>query len=165
MLITDLISAGRINPPDFKGYYRIVLNSDFEEFPAGITDLFLVFPDHRVRYVTIDNLKNESGQIRVKFLEDDVYSEINEFKKIRVMLDPRDYNISAMGFDPCGTEVFKDGCLIGEIIDFFDNSMQTVYTVRLSCGKEFMVPDVERYVESVDEKGIHVKNTDELIEL
>jgi ribosomal 30S subunit maturation factor RimM len=165
MLVTDLIPLGRINPPDRKNYYRIILKSEFEEFPADITDLFLIFPDHRVRYVTIQDLRIESAKIWVKFLEDDVYPEINEFRRIRVMLDPKDYNNSTMGFDPYGMEVYKDGNLIGKITDYIDNSIQVVYTVELSDGKEFMFPGVEQYVESIDENGIHVKNIDELIDL
>ena len=60
MQISDLVAIGKLgNSIDEKGFISFRKNSNFQQSYLTQKDVFLLFKDHRVRYVSIDKVISE----------------------------------------------------------------------------------------------------------
>ncbi len=170
MQISDLVAIGKLgNTLDNKGYISFKKNSNFHPLYFNQKDVFLLFKDHRVRYVTIDKLINDKG-IKLRFLETEVIEEVAKAGGVLVTLPETDLVKSKKetGFiDPVGMKVFFNNKEIGNIIDFFNNSVYDILVVKTLDKKEIMIPDVDFYIANKDKVRniIIVKNILGLLDL
>jgi len=51
---------------------------------------------------------------------------------------------------------------LGEVIEVMDNSAYLVFTVLTNQQEELMIPNVDKYVKTINDTIIHVDNIDEL---
>ncbi|HNW99830.1 MAG TPA: hypothetical protein PLE74_03555 [Candidatus Cloacimonadota bacterium] len=173
MDIQDLISVGRlgtvIDGEDFVSFRK---NDHFQpaffhEYPS----VFLIFDKDIVFYVTIDRLREEGKKIFLHFVEDGVIDALKN-AGITELAYPRD-DLRRTGAleedesDPTDMKAMFEGQMIGMIEDYFDNPGQRVLILTLNDGKEIMIPEVDAFIERIDEKEriIYFKDIRELMEL
>jgi len=170
MQITDLVAIGKLgNSIDEKGFISFRKNSNFQQSYLTKKDVFLLFKDHRVRYVSIDKVINEK-RLKLRFLETDVTEEAADAGSVCVALPESElvkFNREADFIDPVGMKVVINQKELGNVIDFFNNSVQDILIVKTTENKEIMIPDVDYYVVNKDKnsKMINVKNIRELLDL
>ncbi len=166
MQITDLVAIGKLgNKIDENGFIPFIKYDNFQE--NFLTDIFLIFTDNRVRYVTvIETLKNKV--LKIKF--DDEYStqEAIEAGSVKVAI-PKNLILQTSETDKQTKNIGKDLIFekknIGKIIDVFSNLTQDIFVVKLKEGKEIMIPIVDFYIESNTDNSIIVKNIEGLLTL
>jgi ribosomal 30S subunit maturation factor RimM len=167
MQISDLIPIGKLGIPSSKKDNLLVFRSKQKISLENIKDIFLVFPDHRVRYVTIDKVTG-SKKNQFSILETEVIAEMKNMRNVTVMLDPENWNKSVTDHpgDLLHFEVEYNGKIIGKVINLIRNPGQTVFNIKCK-HHEFMVPNVPEYVFHINEERrcLILQNIEELLEL
>ena len=170
MQITDLVAIGKLgNSIDENGFISFKKNSNFQQSYLTKKDVFLLFKDHRVRYVSIDKVINEK-RFKLRFLETDVTEEAADAGGVRVTIPESDlvkFNREADFVDPVGMKVIFNKKELGNVINFFNNSVYDILIVETGEKKEIMIPDVDKYVieKNAENDTITVKNIDGLMDL
>ena len=168
MQISDLIPIGKLgNSIDKNGFISFKKYRNFQPFYLDLKDLFLVFTDHRVRYVTIDKVL-EGNKLKIRFDETEVTKEAAKAGKVQVMLSNTDVEEVIAQLDSESDidkfVIFKNH-KIGKVVDIFETLAHEIHIVKLSDGKEIMIPDVEFYISKKDKQNVFVKNIEGLLEL
>ncbi|HHE38612.1 MAG TPA: hypothetical protein ENL20_08580 [Candidatus Cloacimonetes bacterium] len=119
--------------------------------------------------MSIDKVLCEK-RLKLRFLEADVTEEAADASGVRVALPKSDlvkFNREADFVDPVGMKIISDKKELGNVIDFFNNSVHDILIVKTTENKEIMIPDVDYYVVNKDKsnKTINVKNIRELLDL
>jgi ribosomal 30S subunit maturation factor RimM len=167
MQISDLIPIGKLGIPISQEDDFIIFRPRTKISLENLKDIFLVFPDHRVRYVTIDKVAT-TRKNRFRILETEVLEEMKNLKNVTVMLDQETWsrvNNEITGFLFNYKVEYKDK-IIGKITTSFWNKEQLILVVKTN-QHEFMVPKVPEFVSQIEEKQklIVLKNIDELMQL
>jgi len=168
MQISDLIPIGKLgNSIDKNGFISFKKNRNFQPFYLDLKDLFLVFTDHRVRYVTIDKVL-EGNKPKIRFEENEVTKEAAKAGKVQVMLSNTDVEeVIAQHDSESDVDkfvIFKNH-KIGKVKDILETLAHEIHIVKLADGKEIMIPDVEFYISKKNKQNIYVKNIEGLLEL
>ena len=168
MRISDLIKIGTLgNSIDKDGMVKCNLIPDFIDIE--LRDLFLIFKNEKVRYVSVVEEQN-SKNYRILLDDTEVMKEATQEKGVIIALaqeDIEDY-FEIKGLTRLiNYKVFENDQEIGIVINEFDNSAHAVITIQTDDDKEFMVPVVENYIDEidVDNKLVVVKNIEQLKEL
>ena len=168
MQISDLIPIGKLgNSIDKNGFISFKKNRNFQPFYLDLKDLFLVFTDHRVRYVTIDKVIG-GNKLKIRFEETEVTKEAAEHGKVQVMLSDEDMEEVLAKHDSesdIGKYVIFQNQNIGFVVDILITPAHNILIVVLSDETEIMIPDVEFYISKKDKQNIFVKNIEGLLEL
>lgn len=173
MEIQDLISVGRlgtvIDGEDYVSFRKndLFQPAIFHEHP----DVFLIFDKDIVFYVTIDHIREEGKKIFLHFAEDGVIDALKNAGTTEVAY-PRDdlKRINASEddlYDPIEMKAVFEGQIIGVVEDTLENPGQRVLIILTETGKEIMVPEVDAFIERIDEaeKTIYFHDIRELMEL
>lgn len=167
MQLKDLIPIARLTGVTDDGYLVLKTYKNFEDDFLKIQDLFLVFKDNRVRFVTLIDVK-VSKAYHVKIKEIDVLEEMTNPDEVKICMAPDDVDAITNEDDedtPLGKDaVFKD-IVIGKITDWFDNSAHDVLVIVLKNESEIMVPDVDSYVIEETDEAIIFQNIDDFLTL
>ena len=164
MKFSDLVKIGTLGSAiDRDGMIRFKLLPEYLDL--SLTDLFLIFKNNKVRYVSVLK-EDETHGMRLLLDDAEVMTEAAEEKGVIIALPSNELSellqnqgiISYIDYDIVFSEDF-----IGKVTDEYDNSAQFIITVSNGV-KEFMIPLVEKYVQEInhDIKQIIVKNIDEL---
>ncbi|MDD4154951.1 MAG: hypothetical protein PHY08_00065 [Candidatus Cloacimonetes bacterium] len=165
MEISDLIKIGSLefshNNPK-----KIILKpkTEFQDFISNLKQVFLIFKDHRVRYVTVNIVEIiDEKQYYLEILDDDVIKEIKQEHSISLCLNEEDIiNIdnSNQYFDPIGMKVVWNNQEVAIIENFFFNGAHDVYEIKMNDGKIVLIPDVEAFVTETNLKDCYIKVQD-----
>ena len=119
--------------------------------------------------MTIDKVLSDNG-FRIKFLESDVVEEIIHTGKVKLSLprtdlDELDKNNGVL--NPVGMEIVFENKIIGTVIETFNNSEYDILVVKTEDGREFLIPDVETFIEekNPEKNEIIATNIKELMNL
>ena len=170
MQIKDLIKIGRLGSyADNNGLFRFISEDGFQPGYWNLKDIFLVFPDNRVYYVTVNNWVRKNGKQYLDFVEKEIPEFIEDSKKTDVMIDPHTYT-DLTGEETerlfYGAEVIFNNEAIGIIDDSFNNSQYEIFQVILKeSGKEVLIPDVDQFIVSKTDTVVVVQNVEDLLEL
>jgi ribosomal 30S subunit maturation factor RimM len=164
MEISDLIAIGKLgNSVDSDGYISFKPNKIFQSF--SLQYVFLLFTDHSVRYVKIEDNLNDK-MLKIDDLE--ITRAAAEDGKALVMLAQEDitmlldeHNIQ----DYAGMKVHFADSIIGQVKETFFNNAQDILVVELINGNEIMIPVVDHYVEQIEGNVIYTKNIEGLMNL
>ncbi|HPK40203.1 MAG TPA: ribosome maturation factor RimM [Candidatus Cloacimonadota bacterium] len=170
MELNDLTIIGKLGFGDIiKGWIPIRLNPDFLDYFERISHLFVIFTDHRVRYVTVKNAKIIKGKHYLKLVEPEIMLEIEKQTNLQAAIDQEIITelTSDEYYDPIGMKVMNNNMLFGEIIDWFSNNAQDVFVVKDNSDNELLIPDVDVYVQDIDYENriIYTKNIEQLLNL
>jgi len=171
MTLDDLVSVGKLGNSNRapEGYLRFQPNWNFHTYFFDIKDVFLVFTDYRVRYVTIEDIR-QSKFFWIKIKEDDVVQEVNESRSVQYRIPKsliKDFRYENDDDFLNGMKVMADNQNIGVVTDSFYNGAHYTLIVTQEDKKEVMIPNVERYIFSIDKVKhlIMAQNIQELLEL
>jgi len=152
MKIPDLISIGSLSAVlNSSGLVSFKPNRNFIDEFLDIVDVFVVFTDDRVRYLTIEQVLHNKNKILLKFIEEEVFGEIAESTGVKLMLDPETaskYDYDFFNYEEMKV-VFEDKT-VGRVVESFDNSQYMIFNVVDENGKEILIPNVEAYVAKID---------------
>ncbi|HOE90680.1 MAG TPA: ribosome maturation factor RimM [Candidatus Cloacimonadota bacterium] len=170
MELNDLTIIGKLGFGDIiKGWIPIRLNPDFLDYFERISHLFVIFTDHRVRYVTVKNAKIIKGKHYLKLVEPEIMLEIEKQTNLQAAIDQEIITelTSDEYYDPIGMKVMNNNMLFGEIIDWFSNNAQDVFVLKDNSDNELLIPDVDVYVQDIDYENriIYTKNIEQLLNL
>lgn len=167
MQIEDLKEIGRLgNRQDENGFVRIRKNDNFQPDFLLIKDIFLVFQDNRVRYVTVEETTKKGQKDYIKILEREVIEEAVKLNNVKICLPPEYFeDDDDLDFNPLSFTVDFNGTKYGQIKDYFLTPAYLVFVIDFE-GKEIMIPDVDKYVKEydLDEEIIYFQNIRELAE-
>lgn len=151
MKVSDLIGIGRVGGQDEEGYYHIMVKPEFRADFDKAQDVFLIFNSDRVFYVTISDKKVSERKLWVRFAEQGIAEERKLHKEVILAVD----NIAQEEDDIddiIGYDVYHDGVCVGTISDYFHNNAQYVIVVQSPDNAEYMIPYVDRYIDTRDDK-------------
>jgi ribosomal 30S subunit maturation factor RimM len=150
------------------GYLLFKPGREYMSYFLEKKDIFLLFKDHRVRYVTIDRIR-EDKKISILLQEKDVIEEVKHSTNVSLCLASEDIAYLRNRFEDnvINFSVIFAGEEIGKVLDVNNFGAHDNYIIRLNTGKEVMVPDVERYVEdrNSERQELVLINIEELLEL
>lgn len=164
MEISDLIQIGKLQYHKAKNEFALKLDKEYLHLSERLTEIFLIFKDHRVRYAKIDILS--LGRIRIH--DEDLIEEIGSEDYVQICLD--DQALSLIDdeyeyFDPVGMNVICNDEIVGSIIDYFFNGAHDVYEIKLHDDSVILIPDVESFVmeTNVPSRFIKAKDLDQFM--
>jgi len=164
MEISDLIAIGKLGKSvDSDGYIPFKPNKIFQSF--SLQDVFLLFTDHSVRYVKIEDNLNDK-MLKIDDLE--ITRNAAEDGRVLVMLPQEDITLLLDDSDILnyiGMKVHFANSIIGQVKETFFNKAQDILVVELINGDEIMMPMVNHYVEQVEGNTIYTKNIEGLMNL
>jgi len=171
MKISDLICIGRLDlvqqeSSKEKSIY-LVLKPEYQFLASSLTNIFLIFKDHRVRYGTIEQQKLVSKKKTIVYFSDpDLREEINSEQRINIYLDEDGLNTldeKNIKPNPIGMTVYWNENDVGIIRDFFYNGAHYVYEIAMTDNKNVLIPDVVDFVveTNITKNYIKVVNLDQ----
>ncbi|HPM00858.1 MAG TPA: hypothetical protein PK816_01770 [Candidatus Cloacimonadota bacterium] len=166
MDIDDLIVIGKLGFGQIvKDWVPVRLNPDFQNSITQFNHLFVIFTDHRVRYVTVKKAKLIQGKWYIKFAEPELMLEMNGQTNMLIAIDTEELSVidDEDYYEPVGMKVISQDEEVGVIIDWFSNNAQDIFVVKDIEGNEIMIPDVPYYVEKTDIENqvIYVRNIEQ----
>lgn len=146
-LIAKITSAGK------EGFVKA-------EFISGISDsldllkiVYLDFWDKKKKFF-IENISRQKKSFYLKFKNFDSDRDIQVLIGREVFTkDKNDLKLPDGRFftkDLIGSEVFRDGIIIGSVNDVFESPANDVLEIISSYGKEILLPFVQEYFEKID---------------
>lgn len=177
MNITDLKVIGRLGRfIDKENKFQLIGNDCFQ--PALLDSLssdnsrryvYLIFTEHRVFYVEVKDLTSKNSKYWISFKDDGIFEEFSKRNSCKVAIAFNDYKsfIDEEEYvDFIDFKVIDSGEEIGLVVDYMFTGASRVLIVEQD-GKEFLIPDVDYYVDSYneDERIVYMKNTKSLREL
>jgi len=167
MEIDELITIGNLSKiPDKEGYFTLKKNGDFPEGYQDFREFFLIFKDHRVRFVDVEFSRTNPDKIEI--CDDFITRDVINSGGVELALAKEDVNSLRInqGQIPLGArEVIFQDKKIGILKDVFYNNAHDVLVVELLSGKEIMIPGVDRYIVEISKNKIEVKNIEDLLNL
>ena len=168
MQISELISIGKLGKSiDSKGFIPFRIKRNFRSILFELKDIFLVFTDHRVRYVTVDKIEADQN-IKIRIIERDVTYEAVNNGRVQVMLPSKDFGniLEEKGFlVNTGSQINYNNQEIGKVVDVFNNKAHDVLVVEMLNGQEIMIPYVDYFIIKKVDKIIYVQNIHDFLEL
>jgi len=166
MQISDLVAIGKLGKSiDSNGFIPFKEYRNFHLF--FLKDVFLLFTDDRVRYVTITEIDTKTS-IKLRIDAEDILADAVQDGNVVVMLpqEELDQMLNELeGEDFSGMQVFFQDRLLGIVTESFFNGAQDFITIESDEGKEILIPMVDSYVEEIDEEKIFLKNIEDFLEL
>ncbi|MCB5269937.1 MAG: hypothetical protein PHU99_03940 [Candidatus Cloacimonetes bacterium] len=164
MTAPHLIGIGRLGGQDDNGWHHVMIKPQYRGDFDHTDDIYLIFEEDRVFYVTISDRKERDKRILVKFAEDGVAAERKLHREAVIAIDDT-------AFEPeddealLGRDVVLDGQLLGCVVDVFFNGAQDVLVLATDLDSELMIPYVDHYVlpPRKDSDVLHLKNMEELL--
>ncbi len=155
MEVSDLVAIGRLGRQEPDGFHCVKLSPAHRHLFPDLTSCFLIFSSQRVFFVTVVERKITGKRQYLKFKEDGVAAECLRSERIILALAPdelprNEQELEILGL--CGYDVLYQDRIIGTVSDAMINPMQSVFVVDLQDGGELLIPNVEKYVLSVDKK-------------
>lgn len=170
MELSDLVVAGRLSfQVDKDGFIPFKRMDKFVPALLRHRDVFLIFSNQRVFYVTIAKVKQSLTKISLRFEEDDVAVEVSKHRKVLVAWDPLIVDQVTLGPDyvnPVGFTAWNQMKEIG-IVSAVSTQKSQRWLIINDNEKEYMIPEVEQYIQSIDiaKRTVVLQNVDELLTL
>ncbi len=171
MQLSDLLPIGRLGKVfNNTGYISFRPSELFRPALFSSKKFFLIFNSDRVFYVTLDKIKFHQNKFYLRFVEDGIIEELENFRKPRVMIEKEFYYQSEGDTEYHRVTEYKvsfKGEEIGIVEEIWEDGFQDRLIVVLNDGRDVIIPDVEQYVERKDSKlrTVFLKNVEELLEL
>jgi ribosomal 30S subunit maturation factor RimM len=167
MKIEELVTVGSLGKNlDKRGFFTCNKVLDLPQDYISIKEVFLIFKDHRVRFVDVEF--SVENQLKLKILDQDLISDIVDSRGAKIALSQEDVDELRIeqGLIPVSKlDIIFEENKIGTLTEIFDNNAHEILVVQLLNGKEIMIPYVERFVIGTTEDRIIVKNIEDLLKL
>lgn len=162
MQISDLVAIGTLgNSIDEKGFlsFHDQGKIDFEK----LNNVFLIFTDHRVRYVSIiDKAQKKEKKLRI----DDKEIAMETVKMGGAEIALPYWELPQTDQEKLvGKSIFFQKKKLGNVINLIKSNKQTTLIISNEKDQEIMIPYVEYYIDTVTDDVIIIKNAESLLEI
>ncbi|MCB5296255.1 MAG: hypothetical protein PHQ41_08990 [Candidatus Cloacimonetes bacterium] len=163
MTAPHLIGIGRLGGQDSDGWHHVMIRPEYKEGFAHMSELYLIFEENRVFYVTISDRKVSDKKTWVRFAEDGIAEERKLHRE--TILAIADDALEEDDEELLGQDVVYQDHLLGCVVDVFFNGAQDVLVISTALDTELMVPCVEHYLAkpAADGDVIFLQNMDDLL--
>jgi len=164
MLISDLVAIGKLGKLiDEKGFLPFKPGKNFH--PDLLGNVFLVFRNNSVRYVTVEEVQNN---YRIKI--DDVESAkmAADEGNVKVMLPQIEVEafIKTLDIDDhVGKEIIFNSEVIGKVVEILNNSVYDLLICELKNKQELMIPLLDKFVLEINDDSIAVQSIEGLLKI
>lgn len=163
MAAPELIRIARVGGAEEDGWYRVLVKAGYAPLLHRISDVYLIFEENRVFYVTISDRKEEGKKTWLRFAEDGIDTERRLHKEVSLAIDS-DLDDSSDDDELSGRDVVYKDSLLGIVVDSYFNGAQDVLIIATDGELEIMIPYVEHYIQSDSyPDAIILRNVDELL--
>lgn len=164
MTAPHLIGIGRLGGQDSKGWHHVMIKPSHRGAFDHLSELYLIFEQDRVFYVTISDRKERDKKSWVKFAEDGIAEERKLHREVILAIEDSMEPEEAEE-DLLGRDVVYNDTLIGCVVDVFFNGAQDVLILATDLDIDLLVPHVDYYLlpARADSDVLHMQNLDELM--
>jgi ribosomal 30S subunit maturation factor RimM len=163
MTAPHLIGIGRLGGQDNEGWHHVMIRPEYKEAFDHMVELYLIFEENRVFYVTISDRKQCEKKTWVRFAEDGIAEERKLHREtiLAIADDPEEEDQDSL----LGLDVVYQDKLLGCVVDVFFNGAQDVLVISTALDTELMVPYVEHYLAEpvAGSDVIYLNNMDDLL--
>lgn len=168
MQLDDLIPFGKLDSQmDEDGFITLHKYKNFiPEFLDG-ENYFLVLKDNSVRYVTLKEVYMEKV-FKLKFEENYFIKEMLKDGLVRIMIPSEEIDLvlKDKGIDPyIDLEVIFCDKPFGKVIGEFYNGAHIVLEIETLTKREIMIPLVDKYISSITDNEVRLRNIEDLLAL
>lgn len=166
MTAPHLIGIGRLGGQDSEDWHHVMIRPEYNEVFRHLVDLYLIFEENRVFYVTISDRKLSEKKTWVKFAEDGIAEERKLHREVFLAIEDAEIQDDDEEYELIGLDVVYQGSLLGCVVDLFYNGAQDVLVIATDLDTEILVPLVEHYlpVPPADSQGvIFLENMEDLL--
>lgn len=166
MTAQELIVIGRLGGQDATGWFKAMIKPGFRRRFDHLDEVYLIFEEHRVFYVSISDKKESGRESWLRFAEDGVAQERKLHKEAYIAIDAEETETDDDTDDLLGCDVVWQDNILGCVVDVFHNTAQEVLVVNTTPDVEIMIPFVEYYVQPHQAgEPLILNNMDALLEV
>lgn len=149
---------------DGEGWHHVMIKPRYREDFDHMSELYLIFEQDRVFYVTISDRKVRDKKNWVKFAEDGIAAERKLHREVMMAIEDST-EADDMTEELLGCDVVYEELLLGCVVDVFYNGAQEVLVIATPLDIDLLVPMVDRYLlpGAKDSDVLYLGNLDELL--
>ena len=164
MLISDLVAIGKLGKLiDENGFIPFKAGRDFH--PDLLGNIFLVFRNNSVRYVTVEEvIKN----YRIKIDDSETAQSAADEGNVKVMLpkiEIESLNKELDIDDHVGKVIIFKSELIGKVVEILNNSVYDLLVCELNNKQELMIPLLDKFILEINDDSITVQGIEGLMKI
>ena len=164
MLVSDLAAIGKLGKLiDENGFILFKPGKNFH--PEFLGNIFLVFRNNSVRYVTVEEvIKN----YRIKIDDSETAKLAADEGNVKVMLPKIEIESlhKELGYDDhVGKSIIFNSEAIGKVIEILNNSVYDLLVCELKNKQELMIPLLNKFVLEINDDNITVHGIEGLLKI
>ncbi|MBT5420085.1 MAG: hypothetical protein HOK80_04280 [Candidatus Cloacimonetes bacterium] len=164
MLVSDLVAIGKLGKLiDEDGYIPFKPGKNFH--PDLLGNIFLVFRNNSVRYVTVEEVKKN---YRIKIDDSETAQTAVEEGNVKVMLPKGEVDtfVKTLDIDDhVGKIIIFKSEVIGKVVEILNNSVYDLLVCELENKQELMIPLLDKFIIKINDENITVCCIEGLMEI
>ncbi len=164
MQISDLVAIGKLGKLiDENGFIPFKPGKNFH--PDLLGNIFLVFRNNSVRYVTVEEVKNN---YRIKIDDSETAKLAADEGNVKVMIPKIEIESIHKELeydDHSGKEIIFKSKVIGNVVEILNNSVYDLLVCELNNKQELMIPLLDKFILEINEKSITVQCIEGLLKI
>jgi ribosomal 30S subunit maturation factor RimM len=164
MLISDLVAIGKLGKLiDEDGYIPFKPGKNFH--PDLLGNIFLVFRNNSVRYVTVEEVKKN---YRIKIDDSETAQTAADEGNVKVMLPKGEIDtfVKTLDIDDhVGKIIIFKSEVIGKVVEILNNSVYDLLVCELENKQELMIPLLDKFIIKINDENITVCCIEGLMEI
>ena len=164
MLISDLVAIGKLGKLiDEDGYIPFKPGKNFH--PDLLGNIFLVFRNNSVRYVTVEEVKKN---YRIKIDDSETAQTAADEGNVKVMLPKGEVDtfVKTLDIDDhVGKIIIFKSEVIGKVVEILNNSVYDLLVCELENKQELMIPLLDKFIIKINDENITVCCIEGLMEI
>jgi len=164
MLISDLVKIGKLGKLiDENGFIPFKPGENFH--PDLLGNIFLVFKDYSVRYVTVEEV---TKNYRIKIDDIETAQFAADEGNVKVMLpkiEIESLNIELDIDDHVGKRIIFKSKMIGKVVEILNNSVYDLLVCELNNKQELMIPLLDKFILEINDNNITVQDIEGLMKI
>ncbi|MBT4575282.1 MAG: hypothetical protein HOB92_02320 [Candidatus Cloacimonetes bacterium] len=164
MLISDLVAIGKLGKLiDEDGYIPFKPGKNFH--PDLLGNIFLVFRNNSVRYVTVEEVKKN---YRIKIDDSETAQTAADEGNVKVMLPKGEIDtfVKTLDIDDhVGKRIIFKSEVIGKVVEILNNSVYDLLVCELENKQELMIPLLDKFIIKINDENITVCCIEGLMEI
>ena len=164
MQISDLVAIGKLGKLiDENGFIPFKAGKNFH--PELLGNIFLVFRNNSVRYVTVEEvIKN----YRIKIDDSETAQSAADEGNVKVMLpkiEIESLNKELDIDDHVGKVIIFNSEAIGKVVEILNNSVYDLLVCELNNKQELMIPLLDKFILEINDESITVHGIEGLMKI
>jgi len=164
MLVSDLVAIGKLGKLiDEDGYIPFKPGKNFH--PDLLGNIFLVFRNNSVRYVTVEEVKKN---YRIKIDDSETAQTAADEGNVKVMLPKGEIDtfVKTLDIDDhVGKRIIFKSEVIGKVVEILNNSVYDLLVCELENKQELMIPLLDKFIIKINDENITVCCIEGLMEI